>query len=143
MKKQYAIVHTEMNVIESVRLTKPKDPGPFCMALPCELSSYLRFKALQEAGKNLHNVGFIIENGVVFDNRVYEYMTEDRKRKKLYDTVDKLIECSNDRWPYQSNYREHFKCLQLEEKIEVVFELTFRALVQMKDKEDKKDDFMY
>lgn len=63
-----------------------------------------------------------------------------RTQKELEDKIEDIVDCANDSYSYSTSYMNKFKSLTLEEKVEVTFELAFRALAGLKHKVNVKEE---
>lgn len=138
MKQQFAIVDFRVDAIQDVRLTKPKKLDSWLRCLPCELGSYNRLKALKDKGQPLFDEKFILsDDGVIYCKDIYINHLAHRRRRELESRIEGLIVCAESSYPWSSDYKTIFKSLSLEEKMEALFEMSFRALARLNDKLDR------
>lgn len=139
MKTQYAVID-QAGFIENILLNKPKNYGPLRYVVECDFGSFNRLKGMKERGEDLKNVRYVIDNDVLYLPDIYDIIVADRKRKELEQKLDDIVDCVNDSYPYSTGYMNKFRSLTLEEKVELTFELAFRALVRLKRKVDVKEE---
>lgn len=137
MNKAYAMVHIDEHRIYRVSIKKLKIIDPAFYLYECELGSYQRLRDLEENKVSFHDVKFIIDGNVLYCKDIYEHIVEQKKIQRLENKIDNIVECADSNYPYTSNYKTLFNTLSIEEKVDAVFELSFRALTRLKQKEDK------
>lgn len=138
MKSTYAVVDSATNTIEKILLTKPRKSGPLRTIYLCDIGSFNRLSGMQSNGQYLGDVEFIIENGVLFCKDIYELLLKRRGEEEVENKVDEIVSCAESQYPFSSDYRSIFNSLSAEQKIDALFELTFRALTRFKDKLDEE-----
>lgn len=125
--------------IESVHLTKVKRDNHLRQVFECDAESYLKLKSMVPGKYGYEGVKYIIKDGILYLEDVFEKLEQWRKRREQERKIDEIMDCASSKYPYTTHYQTIFNSMSLEGKIETVFAMAFRALVHLEGKADKEE----
>lgn len=103
------------------------------------MSSFLRLQEMQKSGKDLGDEEIVIMNNMVYCKSIYDFMQRRIHEQKLEDVTDRIMELSEGTCPYTSGYTKLFNDLSIEEKLNVLFQMSFRTLVRLNNMQRRID----
>ncbi len=138
MRQVYATLDLAACKVVSVHLNKPKQKEPPLCVLLCDIGTYHRLKKTRKEGTH-YDVDVFVSGDTVYCKDIWEHMKEDRKRGNLERKIDSIMDDASSRYPYASDYQTKFNSLSLEEKVEAIFAMSFKALVNLERKADAQE----